>query len=65
MTRSLFEAYAVDINDRMRDNGYKDLRALVDVQDITLPAIPGFRSPNTTPALRWSRSPCIKTTAFE
>ena len=50
MTRSLFEAYAVDINDRMRDNGYKDLRALVDVQDITLPAIPGFRSPNTTPA---------------
>jgi len=49
MTASLYQAYALDINDRMRDARRPDLRGLVQVHDIALPAIPGFRSPNETP----------------
>ena len=49
MTGYLYQAFATDINDRMRDNGNKDLRALVTVEDIKLPQIAGFTSPNETP----------------
>jgi ribonuclease BN (tRNA processing enzyme) len=49
MTGYLYQAFATDINDRMRDNGKKDLRTLVKVEDIKLPEIAGFKSPNETP----------------
>jgi ribonuclease BN (tRNA processing enzyme) len=45
MTEYLYQAFATDINDRMRDNGKKDLRTLVKVEDIKLPEIAGFKSP--------------------
>jgi ribonuclease BN (tRNA processing enzyme) len=48
MTGYLYQAYATDINDRMRDNGRPDLRSRVHVEDIKLPQIPGFTSPNQT-----------------
>jgi ribonuclease BN (tRNA processing enzyme) len=32
----------------MRDNGKKDIRTLVNVEDIQLPEIVGFKSPNET-----------------
>jgi ribonuclease BN (tRNA processing enzyme) len=50
MTGYLYQAFATDINDRMRDNANKDLRALVTVEDIKLPQVAGFKSPNDTPA---------------
>jgi ribonuclease BN (tRNA processing enzyme) len=49
MTGYLYQAFATDINDRMRDNGKKDMRKLVKVEDIKLPQIGGFKSPNATP----------------
>ena len=49
MTEYLYQAFATDINDRMRDNGKKDLRTLVKVEEIKLPEIAGFKSPNETP----------------
>ncbi|WP_152442277.1 MBL fold metallo-hydrolase [Rhodococcus ruber] len=39
LTDSLFAGYATDINDRVRDNQFTDLRSLINVHDIT---IPGF-----------------------
>jgi ribonuclease BN (tRNA processing enzyme) len=45
----LYQAFATDINDRMRDNGKKDIRTLIKVEDIKLPEIAGFKSPNETP----------------
>ncbi|MGO4201652.1 hypothetical protein AB4Z09_07785 [Rhodococcus sp. TAF43] len=36
-TRKLLEAYATDINDRMRDNAKQDLREIFDVADIEPP----------------------------
>ncbi len=50
MTQSLYAAFATDINDRIRDYLWPDLRGLMQVQDIALPKIPGFHSPNQTPA---------------
>src|SRR5215469_2994493 len=50
MTGYLYQAFATDINDRMRDYGNKDLRELVTVEDIKLPQIAGFTSPNDMPA---------------
>jgi len=49
MTDYLYQAFALDINDRMRDNLKPDLRDLVKVHDIALPEIDGFKSPNETP----------------
>jgi ribonuclease BN (tRNA processing enzyme) len=49
MTGYLYQAFATDLNDRMRDNGKPDIRSLVQAHDIELPDIPGFRSPNQTP----------------
>ena len=49
MTEYLYQAFATDINDRIRDSGKKDLRTLVKVEDIKLPEIAGFKSPNETP----------------
>ena len=49
MTGYLYQAFATDINDRMRDSSKKDIRTLVKVEDIKLPEIVGFKSPNETP----------------
>jgi ribonuclease BN (tRNA processing enzyme) len=49
MTGYLYQAFATDLNDRMRDNGKPDIRSLIRAHDIELPDIPGFRSPNQTP----------------
>lgn len=48
MTQKLYEAYATDINDRMRDNDKKDLREIFEVSDIVLPQGVGI-DPNTDP----------------
>lgn len=37
MTASLIQAYATDINDRVRDNHFPDPRTLIDVRDIRVP----------------------------
>jgi len=50
MTDYLYQAYATDINDRMRDNHRPDLHKLIEVHDIPLPEIDTFKTPNTTPA---------------
>jgi ribonuclease BN (tRNA processing enzyme) len=50
MTDSIFRAFATDINDRIRDYLWPDIRGLVRVRDIPLPSIAGFVSPNQTPA---------------
>lgn len=50
MTDGIFRAFATDLNDRIRDYLWPDLRGLVHVRDIALPAIPDFVSPNLTPA---------------
>ena len=48
-TNYFMQAYATDINDRMRDNARLDLRKLIDVHDIALPE--GVVSdPNVDPA---------------
>ena len=49
MTEYLYQAFATDINDRMCDNGKKDLRTLLKVEDIKLPEIVRFKSPSETP----------------
>lgn len=50
MTDGIFRAFATDINDRVRDYLWPDLRGLVHAQDIALPQLAGFVSPNQTPA---------------
>jgi hypothetical protein len=50
MTDGIFRAFATDLNDRIRDYLWPDLRTLVNVRDIALPPIAGFVSPNQTPA---------------
>jgi ribonuclease BN (tRNA processing enzyme) len=50
MTNFLYQAYATDINDRMRDNGKPDPHLLVQAHDIQIPHVRGFISPNATPA---------------
>jgi ribonuclease BN (tRNA processing enzyme) len=50
MTAYLSQAYATDLNDRIRDNGKHSLDALLDVHDISIPQIAGFESPNQTPS---------------
>lgn len=47
-TRRLMEAYATDINDRMRDNAKQDLSEIFEVRDIELPAGTGG-DPNGDP----------------
>jgi ribonuclease BN (tRNA processing enzyme) len=49
MTNYLYQAFATDLNDRMRDNASPDPRSIVEVHDIELPNIPGFVSPNQAP----------------
>ncbi|TDD89156.1 MBL fold metallo-hydrolase [Saccharopolyspora karakumensis] len=49
MTEYLYQAYALDVNDRMRDGGQPNLRDLVHVHDIDPPLPQGF-DPNETPA---------------
>lgn len=49
MTRQLFDAFALDINDRIRDNGKPDLTRVVQAHDIELPDVPGYE-PNTSSA---------------
>ncbi len=50
MTGYLYQAFATDLNDRMRDNGKRSLEELVEVHDIDIPPIAGFKSPNETPS---------------
>ena len=50
MTGYLYQAFATDLNDRMRDNGKPSLEAVVEVHDIDIPPIAGFKSPNETPS---------------
>jgi hypothetical protein len=64
MTDYLFQAFATDINDRMRDNGKKDIRTLVEVEDIKLPEITGLKSPNETPEPEIQRLRSMRTTGF-
>lgn len=47
-TERLLQAYAMDINDRMRDNAKQDLRDIFQVEDIVLPAGTG-NDPNGDP----------------
>lgn len=48
-TQRLMEAYATDINDRMRDNAKQDLSEIFEVRDIELPAsVPN--EPNQDPS---------------
>jgi ribonuclease BN (tRNA processing enzyme) len=49
MTNYLYQAYALDINDRLRDAHRPDLRTLMQVHDIAIPPVAGFKSPNETP----------------
>ncbi|MFD2474280.1 MBL fold metallo-hydrolase [Amycolatopsis silviterrae] len=48
-TGRLLEAYALDINDRMRDNAKPDLREIFEIRDIPLPEGTGD-DPNGDPA---------------
>lgn len=50
MTGYLYQAFATDLNDRIRDNGKPSLEAVVEAHDIELPPIAGFKSPNETPS---------------
>jgi ribonuclease BN (tRNA processing enzyme) len=50
MTGYLYQAFATDLNDRIRDNGKPSLEAVVEVRDIEIPPIAGFKSPNETPS---------------
>jgi ribonuclease BN (tRNA processing enzyme) len=50
MTGYLYQAFAADLNDRIRDNGKPSLEAVVEAHDIELPPIAGFKSPNETPS---------------
>src|SRR3979411_808132 len=52
MTGYIYQAFATDLNDRIRDNGRRSLEALVEVHDIDIPQIAGFKSPNETPSPR-------------
>ena len=49
MTGYLYQAFATDLNDRIRDNGKPNLESVVEVHDIEIPPIAGFKSPNETP----------------
>jgi len=46
MTNYISQAYATDLNNRMRDNGKRSLKMLVEAHDIAIPPIAGFKSPN-------------------
>jgi ribonuclease BN (tRNA processing enzyme) len=50
ITGYLYQAFATDLNDRIRDNGKPSLEAVVEVRDIEIPPIAGFKSPNETPS---------------
>jgi ribonuclease BN (tRNA processing enzyme) len=50
MTNYISQAYATDLNDRMRDNGKRSLKMLVEAHDIAIPPVAGFKSPNETPS---------------
>ncbi len=48
-TNYLYQAFALDLNDRMRDNLKPDLRGIFDVNDIAIPKGIGYH-PNTNPS---------------
>jgi ribonuclease BN (tRNA processing enzyme) len=50
MTNYIAQAYATDLNDRMRDNGKRSLKTLVEAHDIAIPPVAGFKSANETPS---------------
>src|SRR4029078_5387291 len=49
MSGYLYQACATDLNDSIRDNGKPTLESVVEVHDIEIPPIAGFKSPNETP----------------
>src|SRR5699024_6997307 len=49
MVRRHFEAFATDLNDRIRNSRKLDVRTILSVHDIELPEIDGFVSANATP----------------
>lgn len=52
MTDAVFDAYATDINDRVRDNGFINLRDLIDVEDIKIPGYAvGLETKKKMPAM--------------
>ncbi|MDN3460758.1 MBL fold metallo-hydrolase [Rhodococcus sp. APC 3903] len=52
LTDAVFSGYASDINDRVRDNRFKDLRSLINVHDIAIPNIDiGIETLESMPAM--------------
>ena len=49
MTGYLYQAFATDLNDRVRDTHRPDPNLTIVAQDIVIPEIEGFKSPNETP----------------
>jgi ribonuclease BN (tRNA processing enzyme) len=49
MTNYLYQAFALDMNDRLRDNRFPDLRGIFDVHDIAIPPGTGYH-PNDNPS---------------
>jgi hypothetical protein len=64
MTGYLYQAFATDLNNRMRDNGKRSLEALVEVHDIDIPAIAGSSRLMKPLLSRWSHSNSLRTIAF-
>lgn len=49
MTNYLYQAYSLDINDRLRDNRYPDLHGIFDIHDVAIPKGIGYH-PNDNPS---------------
>jgi len=49
MTEALYRAFALDINDRLRDNRYQSLRDFFETHDIDIPVGAGYH-PNENPS---------------
>jgi ribonuclease BN (tRNA processing enzyme) len=62
MTEYLYQAFATDINDRMRDNGKKDLRTLVKSKTSSCLKLPGSSHRMKPRSRRCSRSRSTRTT---
>lgn len=63
MTNYLYQAYALDINDRLRDAHRPDLRTLMQVHDIAIPRSMVSGVPTRRRFPRWSRSWSTRTSA--
>jgi Metal-dependent hydrolases of the beta-lactamase superfamily III len=63
MTNYLYQAYALDINDRLRDAHRPDLRTLMQVHDIAIPPVMASEAPTRRRFPRWSHSWSTRTNA--